>query len=298
MNCCATEGRVRKIAYIQTLDELATEPLEPELFAEEVRRAAFHFKNPSIVRAGESILSELRNDGHPLVTAADLPGNVSFVVRLLPPHLTIGCIILEVKKSAGLAKEIRRYARFAESFDIPLHIVDGRWRTTKRSDRALAKAAFEIRIMEILGKYAIDAVMLDRTMFYVGLLIGESSPIRANVFNSHPGILEGVLYNPGKTPTINALRLRDSTGINQSGVTVHRATPHVDGGSILATARVDITDITRPTHLRTRIYAGIEAAVQVKALPQTPIAKVDWQRFAPPTESEVAAAYRQIRSPA
>ncbi len=297
MNRCATEGRVRKIAYIQTLDELATEPLEAEVFASEIRRTALEFKNPAITRAGESILSELRNDVHSLLTSADLPGNVSFVVRMLPPHLTIGCIILEVKNSAGVAKEIRRYARFAESFDIPLHIVDGRWRMTKRDDRTLAKAAFEIRILEILVKYAIDAVMLDRTMFYVGLLIGESSPIRGNVFNSHPGILEGVLYNPGKTPTIDALRLRDSTGINEAGVTVHRATPHVDGGPILGAARIDITDITRPTHLRTRLYAGVEAAVQVKVLTETSIPKVDWQRLAPPTESEVTAAYRQIRPP-
>jgi hypothetical protein len=286
-----------RICCLQTVDELVyNEPLETALFRSEVAKTAKRFRDPLIEETGVGILEEVKATGNVVSSASILPGNISFVAALLPG--SIRCVILEVKRDTPETRLCRkRYEKLCERHGIALHVVAGNWRRFTGEKRLVEKARFEFDILCKARGEEINGLMFDRAMFYSGLLIHSKSPLCKNVLNSHPGLLRGAKKNPGKSPIRESFRRKVVDGETVSTVSVHRADFDIDGGEIIEEEEFDIGDVQSAEHLRTRVYSGIEAHVQCRALRSLKFEAVDWSTLRFPAVGEIERIYKAITPP-
>lgn len=228
-----------------------------------------------------------------------LSGNVAYLARMRDQRFRVRLVLLECSDVdlPLVQSAIMRYRALCRENDIELRVLSSRWRRMSAGLKVAGKLAFENEILDALENGRIDVLLLDRAMFYVGLLISPASPIAANVINSHPGLLSGPFLNAGKSPTIHALRLKREQGVFVSGISVHRVTTRVDVGELLCERRFSLLDVHTPQQLRSRVYCGNEALAQIAAVREGGFAPVNWsarQRIDVETADRL---YRSIQPP-
>ncbi len=128
-------------------------------------------------------------------------------------------------------------------------------------------------------------------MAYCGVIISEHSPIKNNVINSHPALLRRDCSIPGKTPTKTAYERYINGKHTYTGATIHQVTSVVDGGPILIDKEVSIKGCYREEQLRSRFYAGFEVSLQVEALKDNRLRKIDWSLYKPIKSKELVRNY-------
>lgn len=128
--------------------------------------------------------------------------------------------------------------------------------------RAATRAAWEQRLAAVTAAFAPDLVVLAGFMRVLTPIFLDQFPGR--VINQHPALLPddgGDTYTTSAGLTIPALRgahvVRDALtlGLPITGCTVHRVTPRVDDGPVLARAEVPILPDDTVERLHERIKA-------------------------------------------
>lgn len=130
------------------------------------------------------------------------------------------------------------------------------------AERAAVRAAWEQRLLALINAYTPDLVVLAGFMRILSadFLAGCTAP----VINQHPALLPPdhgntvITSNGRRIPALrgahvvaDALRL----GLPVTGCTVHRVTPQVDAGPLLATTEVPILPTDHEASLHERIKA-------------------------------------------
>jgi phosphoribosylglycinamide formyltransferase 1 len=108
----------------------------------------------------------------------------------------------------------------------------------------LARAVFEARLLDVLARHGVEAVVLAGFMRVLTAHFLDRFPLR--VINTHPSLLPAF---PGTHAPAQAL----AYGVKLAGVTVHFVDPSVDGGPIIAQAVVAVADDDDPQTLHARI---------------------------------------------
>jgi phosphoribosylglycinamide formyltransferase-1 len=108
----------------------------------------------------------------------------------------------------------------------------------------LARAAFEIRLLDALARHAVDAVVLAGFMRVLTAQFVERFPLR--IINTHPSLLPAF---PGVDAAAQAL----AYGVKLTGCTVHFVDTTVDGGPIIAQVAVAVADGDDARTLHARI---------------------------------------------
>ncbi len=128
--------------------------------------------------------------------------------------------------------------------------------------RELARAAWEQRLAAIVAAFTPDLVLLAGFMRILSPAFLEYFPNR--VVNQHPALLPddgGPSYTTSAGLLIPALRgahvVRDALerGLPVTGCTIHRVTPRVDDGPVLARAEVSVRPDDSVATLHERIKA-------------------------------------------
>ncbi|HEX4423698.1 MAG TPA: phosphoribosylglycinamide formyltransferase [Kofleriaceae bacterium] len=108
----------------------------------------------------------------------------------------------------------------------------------------LAREAFETRLLAVLARHAVEAVVLAGFMRILTAHFLDRFPLR--VVNTHPSLLPAF---PGTDAPAQAL----AYGVKLAGVTVHFVDHGVDTGPIIAQAQVAVADDDDPRTLHARI---------------------------------------------
>ena len=133
--------------------------------------------------------------------------------RLAPA--TIACVVSNRPGVAALAR--------ATGAGKPAEVVD---------HRAFGeRAAFEARLLEVLGAHGVEAVVLAGFMRVLTAHFIDRFPLR--IVNTHPSLLPAF---PGVDAPAQAL----AYGVKLSGVTVHFVDTSLDGGPIIAQVAVPV----------------------------------------------------------
>jgi phosphoribosylglycinamide formyltransferase-1 len=160
-----------------------------------------------------------------------------------------------------------------------------------KAERASVRLLWEQRLAQIIAAFSPDLIVLSGFMRVLSAAFLDHFPDK--VINQHPALLpedgsDSVLLNNGaRVPALrgahvvaDALRM----GLTTTGCTVHRVTPRVDDGPILARSEIVILADDDEGTLHERIKAaerrlivevvrGLAAAARpaVRALPQHPV---------------------------
>jgi phosphoribosylglycinamide formyltransferase-1 len=131
------------------------------------------------------------------------------------------------------------------------------------ADRAAARAAWEQRLADVVAAFEPQLVLLSGFMRVLSPAFLTRFPER--VINQHPALLPdggGETVTTSAGLTIPALRgahvVADAVrlGLSVTGCTIHRVTPVVDDGPLLATAEVPLLPGDDETTLHERIKAA------------------------------------------
>lgn len=108
----------------------------------------------------------------------------------------------------------------------------------------LPRAEFEQRLLAVLARHGVEAVVLAGFMRVLTPVFLDAFPLR--VINTHPSLLPAF---PGMNAPAQALAYR----VAVTGVTVHFVDASVDGGPIIAQAAVAVEDDDDARTLHARI---------------------------------------------
>jgi phosphoribosylglycinamide formyltransferase-1 len=123
----------------------------------------------------------------------------------------------------------------AEAAGVPAEVVE---------HAGLARLEFETRLLAVLARHAVEAVVLAGFMRILTAHFLDRFPLR--VVNTHPSLLPAF---PGTDAPAQAL----AYGVKLAGVTVHFVDHGVDTGPIIAQAPVAVADDDDPRTLHARI---------------------------------------------
>lgn len=131
-----------------------------------------------------------------------------------------------------------------------LRKAEGESQEAFRQRKAMAKTAYEQRLLGVMHEHGIDLVISDRYMRLFGTtFLGEYLGL---VLNSHPAILPD---NPGATPTANALRRSAEQGYSFTGNTLHIIDHGEDTGpAVMQSERTPVLPGDTTSELRARNY--------------------------------------------
>ena len=110
--------------------------------------------------------------------------------------------------------------------------------------RGLERAVFEARLLDVLARHGVEAVVLAGFMRVLTSQFVDRFPLR--IVNTHPALLPAF---PGVDAPAQAL----AYGVKLAGVTVHFVDATVDGGPIIAQAAVPVEDGDDARALHARI---------------------------------------------
>ncbi|HEU4730161.1 MAG TPA: phosphoribosylglycinamide formyltransferase [Kofleriaceae bacterium] len=108
----------------------------------------------------------------------------------------------------------------------------------------LDRVTFEDRLLEVLARHGVEAVVLAGFMRVLTSHFVDRFPLR--IINTHPSLLPAF-------PGIDALAQALAHGVKLSGATVHFVDGSVDGGPIIAQAAVPVADDDDARSLHARI---------------------------------------------
>lgn len=166
---------------------------------------------------------------------------------------TVGLVLSDRADAYGLQRALKRKVAAAH---VPLPAAP------KGPERAAARAAWEQRMATIISAFTPDLVLLSGFMRILSPTFLEQFPGR--IINQHPALLPADGSDTVTTSggiVIPALRgahvVPDALrhGLPVTGCTIHRATPRVDDGPILAQAEVTILPSDTEQSLHERIKA-------------------------------------------
>ncbi len=132
--------------------------------------------------------------------------------------------------------------------------------TPAGSDRRATRAAWEARLAAVVSAFQPDLVVLAGFMRILSPAFLQHFPDR--VINQHPALLpsdggETVMTSTGlRIPALRGAHVVDDAlrlGLSMTGCTVHRVTPRVDDGPILAQAEIPILPADDAHSLHERI---------------------------------------------
>ena len=146
-------------------------------------------------------------------------------------ELAPGAIAVVISNRPGVAALGR-----AERAGKPAIVVDHK--------RFADRAAFEARLLEVLGEHGVEAVVLAGFMRVLTPHFVERFPER--ILNTHPSLLPAF---PGVDAAAQAL----AYGVKTSGCTVHFVDTSLDGGPIIAQAAVPVLPGDDAAALQARI---------------------------------------------
>jgi phosphoribosylglycinamide formyltransferase 1 len=108
----------------------------------------------------------------------------------------------------------------------------------------LERAVFEARLLDVLARHAVEAVVLAGFMRVLTAHFVERFPLR--IINTHPALLPAF-------PGVDAPAQAIAYGVKLSGATVHFVDTSVDGGPIIAQVAVAVEDGDDAKTLHARI---------------------------------------------
>ena len=107
-----------------------------------------------------------------------------------------------------------------------------------------SREAYDLTLVETLGRYQVDLVCLAGFMRLLSPVIIDAFPNR--ILNVHPSLLPAFPGMHGQTQAIDY-------GTKVAGATVHIVTPELDAGPIVLQATVPVEDDDTPESLAARI---------------------------------------------
>jgi phosphoribosylglycinamide formyltransferase-1 len=107
-----------------------------------------------------------------------------------------------------------------------------------------SREAYDLTLVETLGRYQVDLVCLAGFMRLLSPVIIDAFPNR--ILNVHPSLLPAFPGMHGQTQAIEY-------GTKVAGATVHIVTPELDAGPIVLQATVPVEDDDTPESLAARI---------------------------------------------
>ena len=110
--------------------------------------------------------------------------------------------------------------------------------------KGLARAAFEDRLHDALGRHGAEAVVLAGFMRVLTAGFVDRYPLR--ILNTHPSLLPAF-------PGLDAAAQAIAHGVKLAGVTIHFVDAGLDGGPIIAQAAVPVLDGDDARTLHARI---------------------------------------------
>ena len=108
----------------------------------------------------------------------------------------------------------------------------------------LAREVFEDRLLEVLARHDVEAVVLAGFMRVLTARFVDRFPLR--IINTHPSLLPAF-------PGVDAAGQALAHGVKLSGVTVHFVDASLDGGPIIAQVAVAVEDADTAHALQARI---------------------------------------------
>jgi phosphoribosylglycinamide formyltransferase 1 len=108
----------------------------------------------------------------------------------------------------------------------------------------LDRVVFEARLLEVLARHGVEAVVLAGFMRVLTAQFVDRFPLR--IINTHPSLLPAF-------PGVDAPAQAIAYGVALAGVTVHFVDASVDGGPIIAQAAVAVAEDDDARTLHTRI---------------------------------------------
>ncbi len=163
-------------------------------------------------------------------------------------------VVLVVSDRADASGLQRALARQVAAAYVPLPA------TPRGADRAAVRAAWERRLADVVAAFAPDLVLLAGFMRILSPAFLDRFPNR--VINQHPALLPddgGDTYVTSTGLVIPALRGAHvvaealERGLPITGCSIHRVTPRVDDGPVLARAEVPVLPGDTPETLHERI---------------------------------------------
>ncbi|MBA3540339.1 MAG: phosphoribosylglycinamide formyltransferase [Deltaproteobacteria bacterium] len=118
---------------------------------------------------------------------------------------------------------------------IPAEVID---------HRGLDRVTFEDRVLEVLARHAVDAVVLAGFMRVLTAHFVNRFPLR--IINTHPSLLPAF-------PGVDAPAQAIAHGVKVTGVTVHFVDATLDGGPIIAQVAIPVEPTDDAAKLHTRI---------------------------------------------
>lgn len=128
---------------------------------------------------------------------------------------SIVCLVTDVPGCGAVAR--------AEQAEIPVFVA--------RPRDFADKAAFEVKVLEVLRTYQVEWIALAGYMRLIGPTL--LSAYDGRILNIHPSLLPAF---PGRHAIADAL----AAGASETGVTVHRVDAGIDTGPVIAQERVPI----------------------------------------------------------
>lgn len=195
-------------------------------------------------------------------------GNLEYLLNVLQNPKTkeerkfarnyeLAVILVDVRTSRFNGTDPFNLEELGRKLGIPVYVINSdhvRKAGISDEERANRKAVAEQRILNIIERYDVDILCLDRAMIKIESTILNN--YRHRVFNIHPANTLDLELR-GSTPTINALKRAREGGKQRTGATLHEVNEKFDDGPQVYMEEgtpIDLNRHTSPEALRADNY--------------------------------------------